>query len=601
VEELPGGANLTEDVQQALRDSARLIVICSPRAAGSPWVDKEVVYFRGLGRGAAIHALLVEGEPAQAFPPALRDVVEPTAADVRGLNRLWWWRLRVPLMKLLAPILGCEFDDLQRRARARTQRKMRVAAAAGLVLIMAAAAGLRWFTARRIGELVSHSENLLTQDPALGVVLSRAAFERSRSGWLSADEPRRALERALGASRLRAQFHTGQGWVGGLAWRDDGVLVASGLGRSILVMNTRDWSSRTVEVGGHRGTHRMTFNPAEPALVALVGPSRLLTRFNLNSGWQETWGTGTQAVNNQMSDVSWCSNGRYLATSNGTGTVVVFDLVNPDNERLYKGSQWNYANAIAWNDRCDVLAVGGWLGVFTLRVGDERRARNGFADRNAPLEKDGTITKIGEHPTDAVNATQLRPEGALDVAWSPSEEQIATAGQDGTVRIWSLRDHDSAPDILTGHGGEVTSIAWRPSGGELVSASGDGTIRFWYLPDHARIYQSIVIPTNQDTPLNAVWSPDGQSVASGGSDGTVKIWRIAIQDERASIGGREREISYDRDARVLLDDTPATDDELLELARQRSVRTLTAEECRTYFYDAACTPFDGFAELRTAR
>ena len=589
MEELPGGANLSEDVQQALRDSARLIVICSPRAARSAWVDKEVVYFRGLGRGHAIHALLVEGEPAEAFPPALRDVVEPTAADVRGLNRLWWWRLRLPLMKLLAPILGCEFDDLQRRARARTQRRVRAAAAVGLVLIVAAAAGLRWFTARRIGELVSHSEHLLTQDPALGVVLSRAAFDRSRSAWLSADESRRALERALGASRLRAQFHAGQGWVGGLAWRDDGLLVAGGLGSSVLVMNTSDWSSRSVEVDGHRGTHRMTFNPAEPALLALVGPSRLLTRFNLNSMWRQTWGTGTQAVNIHMSDVSWCSNGRYIATSNGTGTVVVFDLVNLDNERLYERSQWNYVNAVAWNGRCDMLAVGGWLGVFTLRVGDGHPVRDGFGDRDAPIEKDGTITKIGEHPTDAVNATQLRPEGALDIAWSPSEEQIATAGQDGTVRIWSLRYRDRAPEILTGHAGEVTSIAWRPSGGELVSASGDGTVRFWYLPDHSSIYQSIVIPTNQGTPLNAVWSPDGQLVASSGSDGTVKIWRIAIQNERASIGGREREISYDRDSRVLLDDTPATDVELLELARQRSVRMLNAEECRTYFYDAACT------------
>ena len=46
-----------------LRESRYLIVICSPRAAASRWVNEEVLYFKRLGRADRILALIVDGEP----------------------------------------------------------------------------------------------------------------------------------------------------------------------------------------------------------------------------------------------------------------------------------------------------------------------------------------------------------------------------------------------------------------------------------------------------------------------------------------------------------------------------------------------------------
>src|SRR4051812_11276542 len=47
-EELPAAGDLSEKVQAALEASASLIVICSPHAASSLWVAKEVETFRTL-------------------------------------------------------------------------------------------------------------------------------------------------------------------------------------------------------------------------------------------------------------------------------------------------------------------------------------------------------------------------------------------------------------------------------------------------------------------------------------------------------------------------------------------------------------------------
>ena len=49
-EELPTSANLGDQIQQAIRDSRFLVVICSPRSAKSSWVDEEIRYFKSLGR-----------------------------------------------------------------------------------------------------------------------------------------------------------------------------------------------------------------------------------------------------------------------------------------------------------------------------------------------------------------------------------------------------------------------------------------------------------------------------------------------------------------------------------------------------------------------
>jgi MTH538 TIR-like domain (DUF1863) len=95
-EELSASNNLPKEIEQALDHSKWLIVVCSPRAVQSRWVNREIEYFRQLGRDKQILALLIEGEPASSFPASLygvrgelqpQDIVqhdEPLAADMRA-------------------------------------------------------------------------------------------------------------------------------------------------------------------------------------------------------------------------------------------------------------------------------------------------------------------------------------------------------------------------------------------------------------------------------------------------------------------------------------------------------------------------------------
>ena len=103
-EELPTATDLGEVITRAIRESASLIVICSPHAARSRWVNEEILTFKRLGRIDRIFFIMVGGETGaekkpelemqECFPEALRlgigldgaptdRTMEPIAADAR--------------------------------------------------------------------------------------------------------------------------------------------------------------------------------------------------------------------------------------------------------------------------------------------------------------------------------------------------------------------------------------------------------------------------------------------------------------------------------------------------------------------------------------
>jgi eukaryotic-like serine/threonine-protein kinase len=70
-EEFAYSPALAGSLEEKLNASDHLVVMCSPHAAASRWVNEEITIFQRSGRGNRIHAVIVDGEPAMAFPPAL--------------------------------------------------------------------------------------------------------------------------------------------------------------------------------------------------------------------------------------------------------------------------------------------------------------------------------------------------------------------------------------------------------------------------------------------------------------------------------------------------------------------------------------------------
>lgn len=140
----PGG--LTDELQERLKASRNLIVICSPNSAQSDWVGKEIEFFHGLGRTQNIHFFIVDGKPhsgnpeTECFNPVIDKLGLPEilGANIHERNyRLPFLNKERAYVQLVSKLLGVEFDAIwQRHKRILINRA--IAWFIGIVAILAA-------------------------------------------------------------------------------------------------------------------------------------------------------------------------------------------------------------------------------------------------------------------------------------------------------------------------------------------------------------------------------------------------------------------------------------------------------------------------------
>lgn len=147
--DLEAGHSLGEQLVDALAASETLIVVCSPAAAVSRYVNEEIRLFKSMGRSHRVYPAIVAGEPGdpqrECFPRNLlrrigadgvvtEEREEPIAADLRYQGD----GAELGRLKLIAGVLGVDLDELRQREEAeRRRRQRRLAAVAGAMSLLA--------------------------------------------------------------------------------------------------------------------------------------------------------------------------------------------------------------------------------------------------------------------------------------------------------------------------------------------------------------------------------------------------------------------------------------------------------------------------------
>lgn len=176
---------------------------------------------------------------------------------------------------------------------------------------------------------------------------------------------------------------------------------------------------------------------------------------------------------------------------------------------------------------------------------------------------------------------------ATSVSWHPVENILASAGQDGKMRLWVVEDEVPIATLDCGSGW-VEHIAWSPSGHFIATACGkqlklwskEGELRQsfteqpntiagvgWRADSQALVsacYGQVVFWSPEASEpkrtlfwkgsmISLAWSPDGRYLCHGNQDATVHFWVVAKEKELQMSGYplKVAQLSWDRRSRFL--------------------------------------------------
>jgi WD40 repeat protein/transcriptional regulator with XRE-family HTH domain len=284
-------------------------------------------------------------------------------------------------------------------------------------------------------------------------------------------------------------------WVNAVAFSPDGTELAGGTSdASVLVWNVADHSLIT------------TLPHSQPVTsLAWDGPSRLAAgdADGTVSLWQvppPVLLTGSPAY-----DAVYSPDGKLLAVSSQDSLQLW--SASSHKQLAAEAVPGTFVNAVEFAPRAPILAATYGDGMFQLWS-----------------TAGGNLMPFGK-PVRA-SATGMTET----VAFSRNGQLVATGGDDGTLRLWSVRD-PARPQLLASErdsGTYVFGVAFSPDGKMVSAASADNLTRLWDVADPARpVLLGRPLRGPSSYAISVAFSPDGKLLAVGSADKTVRLWDVA--------------------------------------------------------------------------
>ncbi|MBI5773259.1 MAG: PD40 domain-containing protein [Verrucomicrobia bacterium] len=552
-DELPGSANLGDNLTRALRQSRYLVVVCSPNSVKSQWVDQEIRIFKSLGREDRVLCLIVGGEPnasarpelklEEAFPTAVRYWVdsdrriteiptEPIAADGRpGKDGK-----ANALLKVLSGILGVSFDDLKQRDAERREKRLRMVLAGAFSLILVFLfLGFQLMVSRnRAVESELETKAALKdakearfradqqRDAAIisegkAVAAEKIAKESEKKAVDALDEAKRARDAAVESEKV-AQ-----------AARDEALLQEKRAVKSAEV--ARQEREKAVE---SEKAAQVARDAAQVARDAAVEREKEVRRAVSAADFSEATrmimeGSEAKAL------ASLARSLRYDPGNNASATRLM-TMLSQRNWSLPKAEPFKHdaevRHAAFSPDGTHVLTGSTnfarlWDTATGKLVGEP--LRHGLAINSLAFSPDGKLALTASHdktaqlwqvPGGGKAAAFKHNDWVYYAQFSPDGKRVVTASKDKSARVWEITGQQVTELALSG---PVSFAAFSPDGTQVLTTSGSAG-QVWDVASGKAVGEAL---KHEGGVYFAAFSPNGKLVATASGDKTARVWDAA--------------------------------------------------------------------------
>jgi len=306
-----------------------------------------------------------------------------------------------------------------------------------------------------------------------------------------------------------------------------------------------------------------------------------------------TFGGFTKEVPVSVESVAFSPDGRWLAT--GTDETVKLWEISTGRE-IY--SLDYAANCIAFSPDGRRLVMGGYfanrvsiklLDLATKNVSQLTDLQESiyaltFSPDGGWLVTSGQNSKIRIWDMSNRKVMHTINYGTRAVAFSPDGKWLAFGSStevfyDGDTSIKLLEIASGKVLRLIGHTESVNAIAFSPDSRQLASGGDDDTIRLWEVATGREIK---AISSFKDNVQTVAFSPDGRWLACGNRDSTFKLFEMAAEREISLSGqiGGINALALSPDRRWLASGGDDRKVMLWELTTGRQARILTGHSTR---------------------
>ncbi len=517
-DELSGG-DLKQEIKQALVNSNWLVVVCSPAAAKSEYVDLEIREFidsykqRNATKGkhetreeriAHLIPIIASGKPyssdedEECFPPILHELKsedkERRAPNVNASDEGW----ERPFISAVATMLDLPFDTLWDR-RTRELEKQRQA-------LIETNNRIR----RNQARFVSEKAHQLTEshDPYLAALLAVNVLpnEADEQNFPYVLEAERALREACAHDEQRLS-HRSTVWFAALS--PDETRIASACEDGSVWL----WEKSTGKCLWVRKEHTECVQQ-----VAFCPCGKRIASASCD-GTVRLWEAET---------------GNCLRVIEGQGGKVFSVTFNPDGNLLVYGSEDTLIRLRNLATDSITTLVGHERNVLSLSFSsDGETLISSSADTTVRIWKRSTGF-LGRNRWKCTRVLQGHIDGVWSAHFSPDEQLIASASLDNTVRIWDAATGEcrkilNEKDIIKlnvhphenlGKGAQHASFS--PDGKLVVAAFHDEKIR---VMDWSTASCVDVIPTEKSWAASVCYTRDGKEIIAGDISARVCIFR----------------------------------------------------------------------------